>query len=300
MPGDLQHIKNTGSLCFEKGYGDTLGFRDKDYLQMGSHISTRNEAFSRDIVCSLKVPEKDDYTFLRNGQTLFGWIHAAQNSEITGVLVKKKMTAIAWENMFKNDRHIFQKNNRLAGEAAVMQASLYIGKPLYECMAAVLGNGNAAKGATSVLKKLGARVKIYDIDTIGSLSKNLGDYDVIVNAVFWNIFNKHRIIYKSDIKRMKKGSLIIDVSCNNGLEIETSRSTSIRNPVYMVDGIIHYAVDHTPALFWKTASKAIGAEVKKYIDDLVEDNENDVIARATIIRKGVIIDQDIKKFQNIV
>ena len=93
------------------------------------------------------------------------------------------------------------------------------------------------------------------------------------------------------------GIKIIDISSNKELEIETSHPTTIDNPVYSVDGILHYVVDHTPTIFWKTATESISKEIKKYIDDLVEENDNKVLKNATIIQDGKILDKKIIKFQ---
>jgi len=297
IPDDLITIRNTDRMYFEKGYGDILGYCDNDFVKMGANVVTREESFSKDILCNPKTPEKDEKPFLRKNQILFGWMHAVQNKEITDLLIEKKMTAIAWEKMFKDNRHVFWRNNELAGEAAIMHASQYIGKPLYNCTIAVLGKGNCATGAIKILKKLGVDITLYDRSSINSLNEDIGKYDVIVNAILWNVFNEHRIIYKDDLRKMKKGSMIIDISCNHQMEIETGYPTTIEKPIYVVDGIIHYAVDHTPAIFWKTASESISHEIAKFIDDLTEENENAVLEKATIIDKGMILDTDIMQFQ---
>ena len=123
-------------------------------------------------------------------------------------------------------------------------------------------------------------------------------YDVIVNAILWDITRKDHIVYKSDLRKLKKGAMIIDISCDRHGGIETSIPTTIEKPVYMDSGIMHYVVDHTPALFYKTTSEGISNEVSKYLDLLCEENENSVLANAKIIENGVIIDQRINEFQN--
>jgi N5-(carboxyethyl)ornithine synthase len=89
---------------------------------------------------------------------------------------------------------------------------------------------------------------------------------------------------------MKKGAMIIDISCVEEMEIETSYPTTIKNPVYYVEGILHYAVDHTASLFLRTATESISKEIKNYVDDLVKENYNEVLEKATIIKNGKIID----------
>jgi len=297
IPPDLKYIKNVKYLYFESGYGELLGYSDKDYLNTGANVVDREVVYQQDIICNHKAPVPEERKFYKENQTLFGWIHAVQGRDITTFLVEKKMTAIAWEEMFENGRHVFWRNNELAGEAAIQHALLYFGRPAYECKVAVIGRGNCARGAIRVLEKLGAQVTVYDRKTIGYFRKELVQYDVIVNAVLWDVFRSDRLIYREDLIRMKRGAMIIDISCDEGLEIETSKPTTIDNPIYVIDNIIHYAADHTPTLFWKSASEAISKEVKKYIDDLVEEKFNPVLKAATIIDEGKILDDKIIRFQ---
>lgn len=297
IPEDLKKINNVRKLYFESGYGDVLGYPDDAYLDLGANVVDRETVYQQDIICNPKAPEPAERSLFREGQTLFGWIHAVQGREITDFLLEKRMTAIAWENIFENGRHAFWRNNEIAGEAAVLHAFLFLGKLPYECHVAVLGRGNCARGAIRILEKLGAKITVYDRKTIPHLQNELGNYDVIINTVLWDVFRTDRLIYRKDLKLMKQGAMIIDVSCNQSLEIETSHATTIDNPTYVVDGVIHYVVDHTASLFWKSASRAISREVAKYIDDLVEDKPNPALNKAKIIEQGRILDERIARFQ---
>ena len=97
---------------------------------------------------------------------------------------------------------------------------------------------------------------------------------------------------------MKKGALIIDISCDRHGAIETSEQTSIDSPTYIVDGICHYVVDHTPTLFYKTATSGISEQVRRFIDELVEGEYGEIIKKAVCIEKGEIKDKRINEFQN--
>lgn len=297
VPPDLNDVKNNDKLYFESGYGDTIGYSDIDYLNAGVNVVDINEVYDQDIICNPKVPEHEERKLFKEGQTLFGWIHAVQGRDITDFLLEKKMSAIAWEEMYKDNRHVFWRNQEIAGEAGVIHASLYFGKLPYNCSVAILGNGMTARGAVRILEKMGTKITIYDRKTSPFLRKELEKYDIIVNCVLWDLFRKDRLIYREDLKRMKKGAMIIDISCDDGFEIETSHPTSINNPVYYVDGVLHYVVDHTPALFWKSSTEFISGCIKEYIDDLIEEKNNEVLQNATIIKHGKILDQDITKFQ---
>jgi N5-(carboxyethyl)ornithine synthase len=297
LPEYLEDVKNVDKLYFEEGYGKVLGINGREYLDKGVNICSKEEIYELDIICNPKSSELFEYEYFREGQTLFGWIHAVQNRDITDLLVNKKMTGIAWEDMFKKGRHVFSRNNEIAAEAAIWHAFLCYGHFPYECSVAVIGRGNCARGAIRILEKMGAKATVYDRKTIQHLRDELGRYDVIVNAVLWDVFRKDRLIYRKDLKKMKKGAMIIDISCDEEMEIETSYPTTIKNPVYYVDGILHYAVDHTASLFWRAATESISKEIKNYVDDLVKENYNEVLEKATIIKNGKIIDDKIIKFQ---
>jgi N5-(carboxyethyl)ornithine synthase len=116
----------------------------------------------------------------------------------------------------------------------------------------------------------------------------------------WDTSRTDRIIYKEDLKKMKKGTLIIDVSCDPYLEIETSHPTTIDDPIYEVDGVIHYTVDNTPAMYPITVSKVLSEGIHKYLDVLVEGdmcNYPESLYNAVIIKKGVLIDPHIFEFR---
>lgn len=99
---------------------------------------------------------------------------------------------------------------------------------------------------------LGAKVMQYDRRTEELLRREIGQYDVILNCILWDVMRKDHVIYREDLKRMKRNSMIIDVSCDRNGGIETSVPTTIEEPTYVVDGVLHYVVDHTPSLFYKT------------------------------------------------
>lgn len=213
-------------------------------------------------------------------------------------MIHGHLTAYAWEDMNYLGRHVFWRNNEIAGEAAVSHAYLCHGLFPYNTKAAILGRGNAARGALKTLNYMGADVVVYDRSTEKLFQKELGNYDVIVNAILWDTTRKDHVVYKEDLKRMKKDALIIDISCDKCGAIETSVPTTIESPIYVVDGVTHYVVDHTPSLFYKTTSKSLSDVFACYADLLIENSENEVLQRCKIIENGIIIDERINRFQN--
>jgi len=144
---------------------------------------------------------------------------------------------------------------------------------------------------------MGAEVVVYDRHTEALFRKELPLYDVVVNAILWDTKRKDHIIYREDLKRMKKGAMIIDISCDKAGAVETSVPTTIESPTYMVEGIRHYVVDHTPSLFYKTTSRFLSEMVAPLCDELIKEQIGTVLQKAKCIENGKIIDTRINDFQ---
>ncbi len=297
VPEHITKISHPECLYFETGYGDVLGLCDEDYMALGCNIVSRQEVLKKEIICDPKIGDAD-YLEQLHEQIVFGWIHATQNRDITDKIINSKLTAYAWENMHYEGRHVFWRNNELAGEAAVLHAFQCYGKMPYETKVAVIGRGNTARGAIKILNMLGADVMQYDRYTEQLLRKELSSYDVIINCILWDVSRTDHIIFKSDLSKMKRNSMIIDVSCDRNGGIETSVPTTIENPTYMVDGVLHYVVDHTPSLFFKTFTRNNSELITPYLEELILGKCSAVLNDALIIEKGEIIDKSITKFQN--
>ncbi|WP_019413121.1 N(5)-(carboxyethyl)ornithine synthase [Paenisporosarcina sp. TG20] len=297
LPKELPNIKCVEQLFFEEGYGADLGYSDEEYKAHGVHIVSRERVLECDAIIDVKLGDADYFDKLPPGKLLIGWAHAVQDIKFTDAVLAGNHTVIAWEEMFEDGRYIFYRNREIAGEAAILQAYQYVGKMPYETKVAILGNGQTAKGALRILHGLGANVDVYGLKLESLFIKNMSKYDVLVNCVMWDTSRTDRIIYKEDLKRLKKGAMIVDVSCDPNLEIETSRPTSIDDPVYTVDGVIHYAVDNTPAMFPHTVSKVLSEEFCKMVDMLSEGNWSKMVHDAIVIDKGHILDKHITDFR---
>lgn len=296
---DIAKMNHKDKLYFETGYGESFAVSDKMLRTVGVHVVSREEVLKQEIICDPKAGDADYIEKLHDGQIVFGWIHAVQNEKLTDTFLSKRLTAIAWEDMNEEGRHVFWRNNEIAGEAAIMQAFSCYGKMPYDTKVAVLGRGNVARGAYKILIGLGAEVTVYDRRTEDLFRKEAGKYDVLVNAITWDVSRTDHIIYKEDLKKMKQDSMIIDVSCDEGMGIETSRPTTIEQPAYHVNGVLHYVVDHTPSIFYKTASKSISTQVEKYLPIIMagEEKKDNILRPAIILDNGRIYDRKILENQ---
>ncbi len=298
LPKDVMKLKHRKMLVFEEGYGEILGIPDREYRATGASVCSCLETHAQPIVCNPKVPTPEERQYYQEGQTFFGWVHAVQGRSIVDFFVSKKMSAIAWEDMYEKDRYVFWRNREICGEAAVVHALPYLRRLPDEIKVAMIGRGNCARGAFKMLSRLGAEVRFYDRLTVKHLRDEIGEYDMVINAVMWDVFRTDHLIYRTDLQNMKPGSMLIDISCDEAMGIETSHPTTIEDPVYVVDGVIHYAVDHTPSIFAKSATESISTALYPFVDDLVEEQARPVFENATCIKDGRILDERIIRFQH--
>lgn len=297
LPDDVSRLRNPNCLFFETGYGESVGHLDKEYLSSGAHLVSREEALRCDIITDVKLGDADYLDTLEDGKILFGWAHAAQGTAFTDACLRGNHTVIAWEEIYEQGRYLFYRNREVAGEAAVLQAFTYYGRMPYECRVAIVGNGQTAKGAMRVLHGLGATVDVYGRKLEHLFREKMPEYDVIVNCVMWDISRKDHLICREDLKRLKPHTMIIDVSCDPHLGIETSHPTTISDPVYVEDGVIHYAVDNTPAMFPLTVTKVLSEGNARIFDSVIEGDLTPSLDKAMVIEDGHIRSKTIWDFR---
>ncbi len=297
FPAQCTQLKFPGQAIFETGYGLSLGFSDADYECAGVKIASREEVLRADVIVDVKLGDAEYLDMLAPGKILCGWAHTVQKTDFAGKAIRAGHTVIALEHLRENGRYLFYRNREIAGEAAILHAFRYCGKMPYDCKVCIIGNGQTAKGAMRMLTGLGAEVDIFGRKMEKTFRKLMFQYDVIVNCVYWDTARSDRLIYREDLKRMRPGTMIIDVSCDPYLEIETSHPTTIDHPVYTVDGVIHYAVDNTPAMYPYTTSKIFSRNFLKYADALASGNYPENLRRAIDIENGKIVNPEIRRFR---
>lgn len=297
LPEDLECIRHRDHLVFETGYGDSIGFSDKDYHAAGASIGTREQVLACGILVDVKLGDADYLDQLQDNKLMIGWAHAVQKMDFTSSMLKGKHTVLAWEEIFEDGRYIFYRNREVAGEAAVLHAYRYCGKMPYDTKVAIIGNGQTAKGAMRILHGLGAQVDVYGRRLESLFKKNMYDYDVIVNCVMWDTSRGDHLICREDLRRMRPGTMLVDVACDPHMGIETSHETTIDDPVYTVDGVIHYAVDNTPAMFPITVTKVLSEGFAPYVDAILEEQLPESLRKALVLQNGEICDPRIRAFR---
>lgn len=326
-------------LYFEENYGEPFDFSDKQMQSLtGNQPQERSELLKTSDAVIIPKPVEEDFEQMREGITVWGWIHSVQQERVTQIAIDKKMSLLAWENMHRRMRqnkvHIFYKNNEMAGYCAVqhaMELRGIDGNYGPERKAVILSFGSVSRGALYALLGHGIHditvytrrapslvanqypgvkfrqmftdrknnLQVRNVDgTTSSLIDVLADTDIIVNGILQNPEKPVMFVTKQSAKHFNKECLIIDVSCDKGMGFYFAEPTTFAEPIINLDNIHYYAVDHTPTLLWNSASWEISSALLPYLNDFALEKENSVLKNAYDMIDGMIQKNEILSFQN--
>jgi alanine dehydrogenase len=345
-----QHIKRIPQrlrkqITFEEGYGVQFGMDDNTLAKLTSgRVVSRKEILEKFDCVIIPKPLKEDLSQVREGATVWGWTHCIQQKEITQVAIDKKLTLIAWDEMFKwslagsKNMHIFYKNNEIAGYASVNHAiSLMgiVGNYGIPRKVVVLSFGSVSRGAVYALQGQG----FYDItvytkraptdvsnqlpgvsfkqmkdDGYGNIlavesdgsthtfAEVLSDAQIIVNGILQDTENPIMFVPEDKADKLMKGTLIIDVSCDEGMGFWCAKPTSFEHPIFKIEDKYYYSVDHSPSYYWNSASFEISESLLPFLQTVIGGpkvwQKNMTISKAIDIRNGIIQNNKILSFQN--
>jgi N5-(carboxyethyl)ornithine synthase len=332
-------------LIFEEGYGTPFGISDADIAAQTGGTAPRKELLAELGNVILAKPTLADLEDLREGGNLWGYPHCAQQRAITQAAIDRKLTLIAFEDMFvwgpagQIGRHTFYKNNEMAGYCAVLHALQLKGIDGHygnERKAIIFGFGAVSRGAIYALKAHGFRdvtvciqrpdhevreevldchyVRIREggegearmlvVEHDGSkraLSDLIGESDILINGTLQEPDHPVDFVIQAEKSHIKPHSLIIDVSCDEGMGFYFAKSTTFKEPMFQVGSADYYAVDHTPSYLWESASRSISAALVVHLPTVVDGRaswqENETIRRAVNIDAGVVVKPNILSFQ---
>jgi len=332
-------------LIFEKGYGAPFDVADSEIAAQTGGIATRDELLADLGTVIITKPVLADLLELREGGTLWGYPHCVQQRDITQAAVDRKLTLIAFEDMFvwgpngQMGRHTFYKNNEMAGYCAVIHALQLKGIDGHygnQRKVIIFSFGAVSRGAIYALKAHGfrditiciqrpdhevreevldchyvkireggegeARMVVVEHDgTVRPLSDLISESDIIVNGTFQETENPVDFVIEAESSCLKPNSLIIDVSCDEGMGFFFAKPTTFKNPIFRYQTVDYYAVDHTPSYLWESATRSISAALIVYLPIVLAGRDawqkNETIRRAVNIDGGVIQNPFILSFQ---
>jgi len=332
-------------LIFEKGYGAPFDVADSEIAAQTGGMATRDELLADLGTVIITKPVLADLLELREGGTLWGYPHCVQQREITQAAVDRKLTLIAFEDMFvwgpkgQMGRHTFYKNNEMAGYCAVIHALQLKGIDGHygnQRKVIIFSFGAVSRGAIYALKAHGfrditiciqrpdhevreevldchyvkireggegeARMVVVEHDgTERPLNDLISESDIIVNGTFQETENPVNFVIEEESSYLKPNSLIIDVSCDEGMGFFFAKPTTFKNPMFRYETVDYYAVDHTPSYLWESATRSISAALIVYLPIVLAGHDawqqNETIRRAVNIDGGVIQNPFILSFQ---
>jgi alanine dehydrogenase len=333
-PEGVEGLKLGGhTVLIETGAGEGSGFADGQYLKAGADIGERQTVFSKaDLLVKVKEPVPAEYDLLRDGCAIFTYLHLAPNQKLTEMLLKKRITALAYETLQKdNILPLLLPMSEVAGRMAPLVGAYYLQKPrggtgvlptgmagVGPAKAVILGAGTVGFNAARVSAGLemetvvinrgsGKLEKINEffrgnVRTLllssGGIAEEIRNADIVIGAVLVPGGKTPVLITRQMLKSMKKGAVLVDVSVDQGGCAETSKPTTHDDPVYEVDGIIHYMVANMPGAYPRTSTIALTNATLPYVKEIAakgirEAIQDPVIRSALNISEGKITHKEL-------
>jgi alanine dehydrogenase len=314
------------TVLVEKSAGVGSGFDDAAYAAAGTEIvATAKEIYDRAaMVMHVKEPLASEYDLIRPGQIVFTYLHLAANLELTQALIKSQAVCIAYETIQKADGSLplLTPMSEVAGRMAIQQGAKYLemaqgghgvllgGVPGVDPgTVVVIGGGVVGVNAARMACGLGAKVYLLDmnLDRLRYLSDimpancfllysspatirdQISRADVVVGAVLIPGAKAPKLITREMLKIMKPGSVLVDVAIDQGGCFETSKATTHSNPIYTVDGIVHYCVANMPGAVPRTSTMALTNATLPYALQIATKGWQKAIQDNEEIRRGANI-----------
>lgn len=302
LPSAANQLTRLGhSVLVEKNAGVGSGYLDEDYTKAGAEIVQQaKDVFARaDMIVKVKEPLEAEFPLLRRGQILFTYLHLAASKALTEALLKSGATGVAYETIQVDHRlPLLEPMSEIAGRMSVVMGANFLAKynggsgvllggvpGVLPGRVVIVGGGTSGVNALRMAKGLGADVTILDVDverlrfldivmdnlhTLYSNQANLDelmpDCDLLIGAVLLPGAKAPKLITREMLRKMKRGSVFVDISIDQGGCAETSRPTTHLDPVYVEEGVTHYCVANMPAAYARTATQALTNVTYRYVE----------------------------------
>lgn len=323
-PAGVHSLAGQGHrVLVQAGAGEGSGFSDAEYAEAGATIvPTAADAWAADLVVKVKEPLPSEYTFLRPGLLLFTYLHLAAEERLTQVLLETKTTAIGYETVQLPDGSLplLTPMSEVAGRMAVQVGARYLEKMaggrgkllggvpgVAPCNVVILGAGTVGTNAAQIALGMGAQVTIIarnlnrlrylsevlhgNLVTMMSNPYNIAaackSADLLIGAVLAPGAKAPKLVTREMVRSMQPGSVIVDVSIDQGGCVETSRPTSHSNPIYVEDGVIHYCVPNMPGAVPRTSTYALSNATFPYVERLAAQGFVAAVKADQALAKGV-------------
>jgi alanine dehydrogenase len=312
------------TVWIEPSAGEGSGFSDEEYRSAGATVATsKEEVFAKaELIVKVKEPLISECHLFRPGHTLFTYLHLASLPDLTKALLDRKVLAIAYETTVAADGSLpmLRPMSEIAGRMSVQVGAQYLekmqggrgvllaGVPGVEPgKVTVLGAGVVGTSATRIAVGLGAQVTVINLDLTrlrylddlyqgrivtraashSAIEQAVCEADLVIGAVLVPGAKAPQLVSRSVVSKMQRGAVVVDVSVDQGGCFETTRPTTHSDPVYTVDGIIHYCVANMPGIVPRTSTFALTNATLPYIVRLASDGVDRAIRSDPGLAQGV-------------
>lgn len=337
-PADVADLVRAGhEILVEKNAGIESGFLDQEYIEAGAQIlDDPADVWKAKMVIKVKEPIEEEYPYFYDGLILFTFLHLANDKALTEQLVEKNVSAIGYETISVNgELPLLKPMSEVAGRFAIQAGAQFLeriyggsgvllaGVPGVERgNVVIIGGGVVGSNAAKIAIGLGANVTILDVDqnrlaelddlhgtninTLMSNSYNIAEAvknaDLVVTSVLIAGAKAPVLVTEEMIKKMKPGSVVVDVSVDQGGNIETTEhATTHDDPVYVKHGIIHYAVANMPGAVPRTSTIALTNATMPYVNQIAKSGleraflSNQAIMRGINVYKGLVTNEGVAR-----
>lgn len=318
------YVQRGHQVYIQKGAGEGAGFADTEYAAAGAQLVPRAADVygSCQMIVKVKEPQSSEYPLLREGQILFTYLHLAAEEAQTKALLQNKVTGIAYETIKLEDGSLpcLAPMSEIAGRLSVQEGAKYLERPfggrgillggvpgVQRGKVAILGGGVVGINAAKIALGMGAEVTLLDVrasrlaylDDIfrgavstlysneSNIRKVLTESDLVIGAVLIPGARAPKLVKKEHLALMKKRSVIVDVAVDQGGCVETTRPTTHDNPVYEVDGIVHYCVANMPGAVALTSTLALTSTTLPFGLEIAEKGAAAACRDNPAIRRGL-------------
>ena len=321
-----QLIKRGHRVVVEANAGAGSGYPDADYAQAGAEVAGSHEKVfaEAELIVKVKEPQASEIPLLRSGQMLFTYLHLAASKALTEGLLDSKVTGIAYETIeVKGRLPLLEPMSEIAGSMSVIVGGYYLAKHnqgsgvllggvpgVLPGKVVVLGGGVSGINAARMATGLGADVTILEVDlermrflditlhtahTLYSSEAHLMDVlpnvDLLIGAVLVPGAKAPKLIKREMLRRMRPGSVLVDIAIDQGGCAETSRPTTHTNPTFVEEGVIHYCVANMPAAYARTATQALTNVTYRYIEQLADYGLGEACQKNPALAGGVNVQE---------
>ncbi len=329
--GDL--VRAGHEVFIESGAGENSGFSDDDFAAVGVGIQPDAAALygAAELVVKVKEPIDGDLEHLRSDHLLFCYLHLAAEPKLTERLLDIGLTGVAFETVEEDDGSLplLAPMSNIAGRIGVQVGTHYLHQPqggrgillgglpsADRGHVVVLGAGAAGGNSARLAAAAGARVTVFDkrqdrlaemmaigpnVTALYPYVETVGDYvaqaDMVIGAVLVTGARAPHVVTREMIGAMKDGSVVVDISVDQGGCVETTTPTTYKAPTYTVDGVIHFTVTNMPGAVPRTSSQALSATILPYVQQMArpEWEEHRVLSRGVNVRSGHIVHPALKQ-----